>query len=77
MRCAARDAKREPARHDRFRRAGGDGKAEYILSNGVAAIAHGSARLTQDLAIVYRRTFVSLSAAADPGQGRGGKAERS
>lgn len=29
---------------------------EYILIGGAAATAHGSARLTQDLDIVYRRT---------------------
>ena len=29
---------------------------EFILVGGAAAIAHGSARLTQDLDIVYRRT---------------------
>lgn len=31
-------------------------KVEFILVGGVAAIAHGSSRLTQDLDIVYRRT---------------------
>ena len=34
----------------------GDCKVEYIVVGGAAAIAHGSARLTQDLDIVYRRT---------------------
>jgi hypothetical protein len=34
----------------------GDCKVEYIVVDGAAAIAHGSARLTQDLDIVYRRT---------------------
>ncbi len=29
---------------------------EFIVVGGVAAIVHGSARLTQDLDIVYRRT---------------------
>jgi hypothetical protein len=33
-----------------------DARVEYILVGGMAAIAHGSARLTQDLDIVYRRT---------------------
>lgn len=32
------------------------GEVESSSSAGVAAIAHGSARLTQDLDIVYRRT---------------------
>jgi predicted nucleotidyltransferase len=31
-------------------------KVEFILVGGAAATAHGSARLTQDLDIVYRRT---------------------
>lgn len=30
-------------------------EVEFILVGGVAAVAHGSARLTQDLDIVYRR----------------------
>jgi nitroreductase len=34
----------------------GDCKVEYIVVGGAAAIAHGSARLTQHLDIVYRRT---------------------
>lgn len=29
---------------------------EFILVGGVAAVAHGSARLTQDVDVVYRRT---------------------
>ena len=29
---------------------------EFIMVGGVAAMAHGSARLTQDLDVVYRRT---------------------
>jgi hypothetical protein len=29
---------------------------EYIVGGGAAAIAHGSARFTQDLDIVYRRS---------------------
>jgi predicted nucleotidyltransferase len=31
-------------------------KTEFMIVGGVAAIAHGSARLTADLDIVYRRT---------------------
>ena len=31
-------------------------KVEFILVGGAAATAHGSARLTQDLDIIYRRT---------------------
>jgi hypothetical protein len=31
-------------------------EVEFIIVGGVAAIAHGSARLTQDLDVVYRRT---------------------
>jgi hypothetical protein len=34
----------------------GEAGVEYILVGGVAATAHGSARLTADLDIVYRRT---------------------
>lgn len=34
---------------------------EFIIVGGAAAIAHGSARLTQDLDIVYRRTEDNLS----------------
>lgn len=33
---------------------------EFIVVGGVAATAHGSARLTQDLDIVYRRTLENL-----------------
>ena len=33
-----------------------DGKVEFIVVGGAAAIAHGSSRLTQDLDVVYRRT---------------------
>ena len=33
-----------------------DGNVEYILVGGAAATAHGAARLTLDLDIVYRRT---------------------
>ena len=38
-----------------LRRLAGAG-VEFMVVGGVAAIAHGSARLTQDLDIVYRRT---------------------
>ena len=41
-------------------------RVEYIVIGGAAGIAHGSARLTQDLDIVYRRTpdnLINLSAA--------------
>ena len=34
----------------------GEKQVEYIVVGGAAAIAHGSARLTQDLDIVYCRT---------------------
>jgi hypothetical protein len=33
-----------------------DGKVEFIVVGGAAAIAHGSSRLTQYLDVVYRRT---------------------
>lgn len=32
------------------------GRVEFIIVGGAAATAHGSARLTQDLDIVYRRS---------------------
>lgn len=38
---------------------------EFILIGGAAAIAHGSARLTQDLDIVYRRTPENLGRLAE------------
>ncbi len=34
---------------------------EFVVVGGVAAIAHGAARLTQDLDIVYRRTDDNIS----------------
>jgi hypothetical protein len=34
----------------------GTAKVEFIIVGGVAASAHGSARSTEDLDIVYRRT---------------------
>lgn len=33
-----------------------NGRVEFILVGGVAAVIHGSARLTVDVDIVYRRT---------------------
>jgi hypothetical protein len=41
-------------------RALGEANVEYILVGGVAAAAHGSARATQDLDIVYRRSPENL-----------------
>ena len=41
-------------------------RVEYIVIGGAAGIAHGSARLTQDLDIVYRRSpenLINLTAA--------------
>jgi predicted nucleotidyltransferase len=37
-----------------------DGGVDYILVGGVAATAHGSARLTQDVEIVYSRSLDNL-----------------
>ena len=37
-----------------------EGEVEFILVGGLAAIAHGSARLTQDVDVVYRRTDVNI-----------------
>lgn len=37
------------------------GRVEFIIVGGAAATAHGSARLTQDLDIVYRRTHENIS----------------
>jgi hypothetical protein len=34
---------------------------EFIIVGGAAAIAHGSARLTEDLDIVYKRTPENIS----------------
>ncbi len=33
-----------------------DAQADFVLVGGVAAVVHGSARLTEDLDLVYRRT---------------------
>jgi hypothetical protein len=38
---------------------------EFLLVGGAAATAHGSARLTQDLDVVYRRTPENLQRLAD------------
>ena len=37
-----------------------DGRVEFIVVGGVAAAAHGSARLTQDLDVVYARSEPNL-----------------
>ena len=37
------------------------GKVDYILVGGVAATAHGSSRLTQDIDIVYARSTDNLA----------------
>jgi hypothetical protein len=41
---------------ERLLRALTDGGADFIIVGGVAGVAHGSARLTQDLDIVYSRS---------------------
>ena len=38
----------------------GDGGVEFILIGGVAATVHGSARLTQDVDVVYGRSAANL-----------------
>jgi predicted nucleotidyltransferase len=38
-----------------------DGQVEFILVGGVAGVIHGSARLTYDLDVVYRRTKENLT----------------
>lgn len=46
-----------------------EGGVEFIIVGGAAATAHGSARLTQDLDVVYRRTrenFSRLAVALSP-----------
>lgn len=48
-----------------------DAKVEFIVVGGVAAVAHGSARLTLDLDVVYARTkenIARLAAALAPHQ---------
>jgi len=42
-----------------------DAQVEFIVVGGVAAIAHGAARLTRDLEIVYRRTPENLRRIVD------------
>lgn len=37
-----------------------DGGVEFILIGGVAAVAHGSARLTQDVDVVYARSAENI-----------------
>lgn len=37
-----------------------DAQVEFVIVGGVAAFAHGAARLTQDLDVVYRRTPENL-----------------
>jgi predicted nucleotidyltransferase len=39
----------------------GDGHVEYVLVGGAAAIVHGSARLTLDVDVVYRRSPENLA----------------
>lgn len=41
-----------------------EGEVEFILIGGLAAVAHGSARLTQDIDIVYSRSPENLKALA-------------
>ncbi|NNJ26586.1 hypothetical protein [Alienimonas chondri] len=38
-----------------------DGGVEYIVIGGLAAIAHGSSMLTQDVDVVYRRTADNIA----------------
>lgn len=38
-----------------------EARVEFIIVGGAAATAHGSARLTQDLDVVYRRTQENIS----------------
>jgi len=38
-----------------------EAKVEFIIVGGAAATAHGSARLTSDLDVVYRRTDKNIS----------------
>jgi predicted nucleotidyltransferase len=46
---------------ERLLRALAQGGVEFILVGGVAATAHGSARLTQDVDVVYSRSTDNLS----------------
>lgn len=38
----------------------GNYQVDFIVAGGAAAIAHGSARLTQDLDVVYSRKLANL-----------------
>ena len=38
-----------------------DGGVEFIVVGGAAATGHGSARLTTDLDVVYRRTSENIT----------------
>lgn len=40
-------------------------RIDFIVIGGVAAILHGSARLTQDVDVAYRRTDENLQRLAD------------
>ena len=54
---------------DALLRALAQGGVEFIIIGGVAAVAHGSSRLTQDLDVVYSRgpeNLARLSAALGP-----------
>ena len=42
-----------------------EGGVEFIVVGGVAAVAHGSARLTQDLDVVYSRDAENIRRLAD------------
>src|SRR5688500_6989699 len=50
---------------ERLLRALTEGGVQFLVIGGVAGVAHGSARLTQDLDIVYERTAENLSRLAD------------
>jgi hypothetical protein len=47
-------------------RALAEARVDFIIVGGAAATAHGSARLTQDLDIVYARDPANLSSARSP-----------
>ena len=42
-----------------------ENKVEFIIVGGAAATAHGSARLTLDLDVVYRRTTENITRMVD------------
>jgi len=54
-----------PVAIDRVLAALHDARVEFILVGGVAAVAHGSARLTQDIDICYGRDGANLTRLAD------------